>query len=196
MMEVIKGKTRIESIDALRGLVMVLMVLDHTRDYFLNFPFYPTNLEHTTPGLFFNRWITNLCAPVFVMLVGTGMFIAMSRGKTKNDTAWFLFTRGIWMIIVEFTLIHFAWTFDFNLSVQDCQVIWAIGWSMIVLAGLIYLPFWCIFIFGITVVTGHNLLDGNESLINSSWAWLHNVKTVTLDWGVPITLHLDYPLIP
>jgi uncharacterized membrane protein len=191
-----RPQQRIESIDALRGLAMLLMALDHTKDYFTNITYNPTDLQLTTAAMFFTRWITNFCAPVFVFLVGTSMFIAVSRGKSKKDTAIFLLTRGVWMIVAEFTLIHFAWSFDFNLSVQDCQVLWAIGWAMIVLAGLIFLPEWLILIMGLIILVGHNLLDGKELQLLGSWDWLHAIKHVTFDWFTPITLYLDYPLIP
>ncbi len=195
-MTTILNKERIASIDILRGLVMVIMALDHTREFFTNLSFYPSNLEHTTAVLFFTRFITNFCAPIFIMLVGTGMSIAVSRGKSIHETATFLLTRGLWLLVTEFTLIHFAWTFNFNLTAQDCQVIWAIGWSMIVLAGLIYFPKWFIFLFGITLVVGSDLLDGKEHVILGSWYWLHSTASITLNWPTTILLKLDYPLIP
>ncbi len=134
-------KPRIESIDILRGVVMVLMALDHTRDYFhlgalVNDP---TDLATTTPIIFLTRFITHFCAPVFVFLAGTSAFLYGSR-KTKPELFKFLITRGLWLIFVEIVIMDFIWFFDISYSTILLQVIFAIGVSMIVLGILIYLP--------------------------------------------------------
>ena len=136
--------SRLDSVDLLRGLVMVLMALDHTRDFFHAGVFQrwdPLDLTRTTVALYFTRWITHFCAPVFVFLAGTGAFLATTRGKSARQLSWFLLTRGLWLILLELTWIRWlGWTFAFNLHEQWFLVIWAIGWSMVVLAPLVFLP--------------------------------------------------------
>ena len=132
--------TRIESIDILRGVVMVIMALDHVRDYFHYGSFFvdPTNLETTTPFLFFTRFITHYCAPVFIFLAGTSAFLYGSK-KPKPILFKFLFTRGLWLILLEIVLNNLIWWFDLSYSFIAVQGIWAIGLSMVVLSLLIYI---------------------------------------------------------
>ena len=158
-MSVIKS-TRIESIDILRGLVMVIMALDHTRDFFYYGSFFnsPTNLKTTTGFLFFTRFITHYCAPVFIFLAGTSAFLYGVK-KTKIELFKFLFTRGLWLVFLEITLNNFLWKFDITYSRIVLQVIWAIGLSMIALSFLIFLSKKTILIIGAIIVFSHNLLD-------------------------------------
>ncbi len=135
-------KPRIESIDLLRGLVIILMALDHVRMYFGEGGFYadPTNLDTTTPLLFFTRWITHFCAPVFIFLAGTSaaLYGARQAGASQpntRDVSHYVLTRGLWLIFLEFVIVNFGWTFDPTFSFHFLQVIWAIGASMVVLAG-------------------------------------------------------------
>ena len=125
---------------------MVLMALDHTRDFFSNAFFNPLDLAQTTPALFFTRWITHFCAPIFVLLAGTGAYLYGARGRTNAEVARFLFTRGLLLVLLEFTLVHFGWFFNFDYHFLLAQVIWMIGWSMVVLASLILLrlPLWAL----------------------------------------------------
>jgi uncharacterized membrane protein len=141
---------------------MILMALDHVRDFFnIDARFYdPADLTRTTPALFFTRWITHFCAPTFIFLAGTGAYLWASRGRTKPELSRFLISRGLWLIVVELTLVNVAWTYNFNWSFVGLQVIWVIGWSMICLAGLIWLPPKVIAGIGIVMIAGHNLLDG------------------------------------
>lgn len=191
--------TRIESIDILRGLVMVIMALDHVRDYFHYGAFFndPTNLETTTPLLFFTRFITHYCAPVFVFLAGTSAFLYGSN-KTKKELSKFLFTRGLWLILLELVVNTFIWTFDLSYSLLIFQVIWAIGFSMVCLSLLIYLPKKIILIIGIILIAGHNLLDGivmeGQSLQSVIWYVLHQQQSLTPNPNFMIFLH--YPVIP
>lgn len=152
---------RIQSIDLLRGIVMVIMALDHVRDYFHSEAFLndPTNMETTTPILFFTRFITHYCAPVFVFLAGTSAFL-YGRKKTKKQLSKFLFTRGLWLIFLEFTVMTFLWWFDIYFRFFNLQVIWAIGLCMVLLSGIIYLPKKVIIGLGLLLIFGHNLLDG------------------------------------
>src|SRR5690606_38818094 len=158
--------------------VMVIMALDHVRDYTNHGYLFgsPTDLDTTTPILFFTRWITHFCAPVFVFLAGTSAYLYGS-GKTKKQTAKFLCIRGLWLILIEITVVNFAWTFDIGLGVHIFQVIWAIGLSMVLLSGLIFVPLKYLLITGILLVGAHNLLDpitmqGSDPL-SMLWYTLH-----------------------
>ncbi|HYM95593.1 MAG TPA: heparan-alpha-glucosaminide N-acetyltransferase domain-containing protein, partial [Chitinophagaceae bacterium] len=153
--------------DILRGLVMVIMALDHVRDFFFkanvsgggaSVAMDPTNLATTTPALFFTRWITHFCAPVFIFLAGTSVYL-MSRKKTRRELSLFLIKRGFWLILVEVIIITFAWTFNPFFNLLILQVIWTFGISMIILGVLIWLPFQFIFVLGFVIVFGHNLLN-------------------------------------
>ena len=172
--EPVNVRPRLDSIDLLRGIVMVIMALDHVRDYFHSAtPFFdPTDLTKTNAPLFLTRWITHFCAPTFVFLAGTGAFLSASRGKTKNELARFLLTRGLWLVLLELTVIRFGWFFNVNYQFSVGQVIWAIGWSMVVLAVLIYLPIWAITAFGITMIATHNLFDNVSVDSFGPFRWL------------------------
>jgi len=190
---------RIEAIDFLRGSVMILMALDHVRMYFALGTWYaePTDLATTTPLLFFTRWVTHFCAPVFVFLAGTSAFLYGSRRRDVKATAWFLFTRGLWLVFVELVIVNFAWTFDITYSFRILQVIWAIGLSMVALSGLVFLPDRLILAIGILLVFGHNLLDP-ISLHGSSppdlvWYTLHQPNSVFIEGRL---INFVYPILP
>jgi len=175
------------------------MALDHTRDYFHLGSFFvdPTDLETTTPILFFTRFVTHFCAPEFVFLAGTSAFLYGSK-KTKPELFKFLFTRGIWLILLELIVNNFIWTFDVSYSFPVLQVIWAIGFSMVCLSFLIYLPKKVILIIGIILVAGHNLLDSilMEGISFKSIVWyiLHQQKFLVL--GPNNAFLFQYPVIP
>ncbi len=197
---VVTSKYRIESIDLLRGVVMVIMALDHVRDYFHYGSFFgnPTDLATTTSFLFFTRWITHFCAPVFIFLAGTSAFLYGKRKESLKDVSRFLFTRGIWLVVLEFTVINFAWTFDITLSMHLFQVIWAIGISMVCLSVLVFLPKNWLFITGFMLVAVHNLLDGitfsGTGPLAFVWYFLHQANFIPL--GSNSALFIGYPLIP
>jgi uncharacterized membrane protein len=152
-------KSRISSIDIVRGIVMVIMALDHTRDFFhadANV-FDPTNLDKTSPILFFTRWVTHYCAPTFVFLSGVSIYISQQR-RTKKELSIFLLTRGLWLVFLEFTVVRLGIFFNLYYDVVMFQVIWAIGISMVMLAALIHLPFRVMLFIGILITLGHNLL--------------------------------------
>jgi uncharacterized membrane protein len=156
------GRSRLDSIDLLRGIVMVIMMLDHTRDFVHSggFLFDPTDLTKTTTAVFFTRWITHFCAPAFVFLAGTGAYLQFARGKTKRELSKFLATRGLWLIVLELTVVRMGVFFSFDYRFFGfLQVIWVIGASMIVLAALIHLPLKVTAGFGIVMIALHNLLD-------------------------------------
>ena len=162
--------SRLVSIDMMRGLVMVLMALDHTRDYFSNAMFSPTDLSQTNAAYFLTRWITHLCAPTFVFLAGTSAFLSTLRWSFSNkQLSIYLIQRGLMLIILEFTVIRFGWSFNWDYSYAIAQVIWALGWSMIALAGLIYFPRPIMAAFAIILIVGHNLLDGYVRNISEAW---------------------------
>jgi len=183
----LKTSYRIDSIDLLRGLVMIIMALDHTRDFFHSEGMTgdPLNLATTTPFLYFTRWITHFCAPVFVFLAGTGAFFQSQR-KTKKELSWFLISRGLWLLVVEIFVMNFAFSFDIHYSLIGLQTIWSIGISMIILGLVIWLPFTAIFILGSLIVLGHNALDYYEgppaTYHSPGWFYdlLHHVNFYTL----------------
>ena len=192
--------SRIEAIDFLRGLVMIIMALDHVRMYFALGTWYsePTNLATTTPLLFFTRWITHFCAPVFVFLAGTSAYLYGTRRANIRETALFLLTRGLWLVFVELVIVNFAWTFDITYSFGILQVIWAIGISMVVLSALVFLPDRFILIIGALLVFGHNPLDPirfeGSSALNLIWYVLHQPHSVFID--STHLINFVYPVLP
>ena len=190
------GGARIDSIDLLRGLVMVVMALDHTRDFFSAGGFNPRDVGD--PALFLTRWVTHFCAPVFVFLAGTSAFLYGARGRTVREVSRFLFTRGLLLVLLEVTVVRFAWTFSLLPEFLVLQVIWAIGVSMIALAGLIHLPRWAIGAFGIGLMAGHNLLDGIQAAqlgsVGGLWHVLH--QPALMHPTPEVAVFALYPLIP
>lgn len=190
---------RIQSIDILRGILIVLMALDHVRDYFLTgaFAFSPTDPEKTYSALFITRFITHICAPGFVWLAGVSAFIYFSKNGLKNSSA-FLISRGFILIVLEFTLIKLAWHFNLDYSNISLIVIWALGLSMILLGLTSWLKQQTIFIIGIVIIIGHNLLDtftaddlGMNSLL---WHILHQEGMVALTSNFRVMVL--YPILP
>ncbi len=195
-----ENNLRIISLDLLRGLVMVIMALDHVRDfthygsYFVD----PTNLTTTNPALFYTRWITHFCAPVFVFLAGTSAFLYGLRQNSPKALARFLFTRGLWLIFIELAVVNFGISFDITYSIQFLQVIWAIGFSMICLSGLIFLPKKVLLAIGLLLVFGHNLLDGfameGKSLPALLWYVLHQANFLV--YSPNSVVFIVYPVLP
>ncbi len=186
---------RLESIDLLRGLLMILMALDHTRDFFSSANVDMTDPLASWPALFFTRWVTHLCAPGFVGLAGTSVYLQRQRGKTRSQLTKFLITRGCWLIFLELTLVDFGWFFKFPLPFF--QVIWAIGASMIVLAVLQWIPVAAVGAIGATIVLLHNLLDPIQASSFGSganlWKLFHEAGML-MRHGQPIGLAF-YPLL-
>src|SRR4051812_48293872 len=164
---------RIVSIDVLRGIVMVVMALDHVRDYMTHLRFAPEDPSQTYPALFFTRFITHFCAPSFFFLAGTGAFLA-ARNKSVSKTAKTLWTRGLWLILLEFTVLWWGWTFTLKPQVPILLVIWALGCSMIFLSALVRLPVKWIAAIGLAMIFGHNLFDKIRpgSFGSFSWLWI------------------------
>lgn len=175
---------------------MILMALDHTRDFFSNLRIRPEDLSQATPFLFFTRWITHFCAPTFFFLAGVGASIAMSRGKSKRQMSRFLLTRGLWLIVLELTLLHWEWGFDLKPPVI-LIVIWALGCSMVILSGLVYLPRKAVFAISLAAIVLHNLSDGIKpeslgALGGPLWHVLHVPGLASMN---PLVV-VAYPLIP
>lgn len=191
-------RPRIVAIDALRGLVMLLMLVDHTREYFYldRQVSDPMDLDATDPALFFTRLAAHLCAPVFVVLTGVSAWLH-ARGDARRAGA-FLAKRGLFLIVLEVTLVNFAWTFDPMPKTFFLQVIWAIGLSMLVLAALVRLPRAGLFTVGAVLVLGHNLLDGftlaPDAPGHAFWAILHQRDLIALPWGA--FARTSYPVLP
>jgi uncharacterized membrane protein len=184
---------RVPSIDILRGLVMVLMALDHVRDFFSNVRFDPLDLSQTSALLFLTRWVTHFCAPTFVLLAGVSAYL-MSQRCSRADLSRFLFTRGLWLAALEVTLMSLVWTFNVRYDHGlFLQVIWAIGVSMMVLALLVHLPMRAIALFSVVVICGHNFLDSIEPQNLGAWASLWSVLHV---FGPIPHAFVAYPLIP
>ncbi len=189
------SKSRIESVDLLKGIVMVLMAIDHTRDYFYQSPavFDLTDPAHATIPVYFTRWITHFCAPTFSFLAGISAFM-VGRRKSRNDLSVFLIKRGLWLVFIELTIISFAWYLDVRFRNFDLAVIWCLGISMIFLATIIYLPRNIILIFSLILIAGHNALDTLHFKDNLLWNILHEFGTINLSENHHINIF--YPIIP
>ena len=193
---------RIQSVDALRGAIMMLMAIDHIRDYVARSAqqFLPTDLTHTTPAIFFTRWITHFCAPVFVLTAGLGAFFWMTRGHhSKGELSRLLISRGTWLIVLEVTILRliFFSQISFTTSPVILIILWAIGLSMIALAGLIYLPMRVLAAVSIAIMTLHNLVDSvsAERFGRAAWIWdiLHQQNVLTFHG---INFVTGYPVLP
>jgi uncharacterized membrane protein len=190
---------RLDSVDLLRGVVMIVMALDHVRDFlsdqlFMN----PTDLNTTTPAIFLTRWVTHFCAPTFIFLAGTAAFLSSTRGKSRAELSWFLLTRGLWLAFLEVTINRMLWMFNYDFLHHGAGVFWAIGWSMVVLAGLVYLPTRVVLLLGVGMIVLHNLLDGltADQVHLPEWLWviLHSPGDATVVDG--ITFGTGYCLVP
>lgn len=188
---------RIESVDVVRGIVIILMALDHTRDFFGDLAADPTALATTTPALFFTRWVTHFCAPAFFLLTGTGACLSLGK-MSKAELARFLVSRGIWLIFLELVVFRFGLQFNLDYQTTIVTVLWALGWAMIALAGLIWLPVPAIAAIGIVMVAGHNLLDGipaaSFGALAPLWTILH-APGIVFNNGHSLIL-ISYVLIP
>jgi uncharacterized membrane protein len=161
--------SRLLSVDFMRGLVMVIMAIDHSRDFLTNIPFAPEDITHTSPALFFTRWITHFCAPLFFFLAGTGAYLLRRKTNSISATSRFLWTRGLWLVLLEFTIIEYAWTFTFW---QMGGIIWSLGCSMVLLALLIRLPDKMTLAIGLSLVLFHDLFDQVKPAHFGNFGWL------------------------
>jgi uncharacterized membrane protein len=197
----IERGSRVASVDLLRGLIMVFMALDHVRDFFSGLRILPENLNQTYLALFFTRWITHFSAPGFFFLAGTGAYL-YGRKRSRAEVTRFLWTRGLWLVVLEATIVFWGWTWAFPLPGLGLLVIWALGMSMIFLSVLVRLPLKWIAVTGLTMIFGHNLLDflRPEMFGPLSWLWklLHQQGFIFLGTyqGQPIGWFVLYPLVP
>lgn len=187
--------SRIESIDLLRGIVILIMALDHVREFFGLYLYNPIDLAHTSPELFMTRWITNLCAPTFMFLSGISAYL-YSLKVSRSTLTLFLIKRGLFLILLEITLISWAWQFKFH-PIIYLQVIWALGISMLVLAGLVWLARKWILLFSIILIGAHNLLDNivlnTSSTLGIFWHVLHISSPLQI---ASFQIFLIYPVLP
>ena len=186
-------KPRIESLDLVRGAIMIIMALDHTRDFFGSPSQNPTNLATASAWLFLTRWVTHFCAPGFFLLTGTGAYLSLRR-RSPAELSRFLLTRGLWLIVLELTLVRcLAYQFNFDYRVTMLVVLWALGWAMVVLAALVHLPVRVTAAIGLVLIAGHNLFDTVRSA-NPLWSILHAPGFVL---NTPEhVVFVAYPLVP
>jgi uncharacterized membrane protein len=196
--------TRVPSVDALRGLVMIIMALDHTREFLHQgaMSFQPDDLTRTTVVLFFTRWITHICAPVFMFTAGLGAFLwlrpgRLRPGRTTSQLSHFLWKRGLWLVVLELTLFRLITNFSLVNGIVILSVLWALGWSMFVLGFLVRMPVRPLAVLSIAVILLHNLADpvAASRFGDAAWAWniLHQ-PGVFRAGGVLV--HAAYPLVP
>jgi uncharacterized membrane protein len=198
--ETVGSRIRIGSVDLLRGIVIIIMALDHVRDYYSQTAIGVTDLSQIEPAWFLTRWITHFCAPVFVFLSGTSAWLyAGNRNASTGELSRFLLSRGMWLIFVEVVFITAFWQFGYQIVIA--QVIWALGWSMVALAVLVYLPKGIILAIGLVMIFGHNLLDGIQPADFGSYGWLWQFLHVSGFIPLPQVdslqgIYVGYPLVP
>jgi uncharacterized membrane protein len=188
-------RQRITSIDVVRGFAIVFMALDHLRDYTTNLRFQPENMEKTTVALFATRWITHFCAPTFFLLAGVGIGLMKRRGMAAGDLSRFLLKRGVWLLFLELIITPIGWQFGFKLVPAFALVLWALGWSMIIMAALVHVPKRALLVISLITIFGHNLLDGVKPESFGKFAGLWHMLHVP-GFIIPNVLFVGYPLIP
>ena len=192
-------KTRVPSVDALRGLIMIVMALDHTREFFHRgaMSFQPDDLTRTTAALFFTRWITHICAPVFMFTAGLGAFLWLRPGRTTHQLSYFLWKRGLWLVVLELTLLRIAFNFSLVNGMILLTVLWALGWSMVALGFLVRVPVRSLAIGSIAVIVLHNLADPVAASQFGSAAWIWNILHQPGAFRVDgVIVRTAYPLVP
>ena len=190
------ARTRLTSIDTLRGLVMIVMALDHTRDFFASGGFNPRDVTDT--ALFLTRWVTHFCAPTFIFLAGISAYLYGVQRQHTGDVSRFLLTRGLWLVLIEFTVVRLGWSFDLHFNYFVAQVIFAIGVSMVALAVFVHLPRRAVGFIGLAMIAGHNAFDGIKAeqlgVAAPLWHFLHQPGLFDIAPGVKF--FVLYPLIP
>lgn len=190
-------RARLDSVDVLRGVVMILMALDHTRDYFGNAAASPTDLATATAGLFLTRWVTHFCAPVFFLLTGTGAYLALGR-RSRAGLSRFLLTRGLWLVMLELTVMRALWQFNVDYRLTVLNVLWALGWSMVALSALVWLRVEVVSACGVAMIALHNLADAIPphafGALAPLWTVLHQPGPLLVTPRASV--FLAYPLVP
>ena len=194
-------RDRLESVDALRGVAMIVMALDHVREFFAwsaIHGFKPNDLAHSSVPIFLTRWITHFCAPTFIFLAGFSAALSVERGKSIREVSRQLVVRGLWLVFLDLVVVDGLWTFDLSYSHAFVQVLWAIGWSMIILSALVYVPRAWICGFALILILGHDAFDhfSGEKWGAGSWIWriLHSSGRFKMPWGGSLGIY--YPLVP
>lgn len=190
-------RSRLDSVDLLRGLVMIIMALDHVRyPYFTNSTIWPEDITQTYAALFFTRWITHFCAPLFFLLAGTGAYLSLAQGKTTKEVSRFFWTRGLWLVFLELTMVGFAWSFT---GFRFGGVIWALGWSMVLMSLLVHLPLRGLAILGMATISLPHLVEGvpAETFGKLAWLWqiLYGGGAIKIE-VLGLTFPILYVLIP
>lgn len=190
-------RPRLDSIDLMRGIVMVLMVLDHTKGTFWTAPFDPLNADVTNLPTYLTRWITHFCAPAFCFLMGTGAYLS-GRRRTRSELSRFLLSRGLWLVFLEVTVVKFGLQFNFSLESTIALVFWSLGWSLVFLSAIVFFPARVVGAIGVVLIVAHNLLDGIKPEIfgplRPLWLILHQPGEISLT--AQSRLLVAYPLIP
>ena len=186
---------RIPSVDIVRGAVMVLMALDHVRDYVTNLRFQPEDLSRGSTLLFATRWVTHFCAPIFFLLAGVGVGVLRARGKRPAELSRYLFIRGLWLLFLELIVTPIGWQFGFTLVPAFALVLWALGWSMILMALVVHLPRRVIVAIALALIFGHNLLDGIRPDSLGAFAGVWHALHVP-GFAIPNVLFVGYPIVP
>ncbi|MCC6873130.1 MAG: DUF1624 domain-containing protein [Sandaracinaceae bacterium] len=184
---------RLAALDRLRGIVMVLMVLDHARDFYFGVHVHPMDPAQTTPILAATRWVTHFCAPAFVLLAGASAYL-YGRKRSARERAVFLVTRGLWLVVLEITVVKIGWAPEPFYYFTLLQVIWAIGWSMVLIAPLSMLPPRLLAALGAIMIASHNLLDSVRFDGSFLWSVIHQRQVFE-----PLEGHfvsVGYPLVP
>jgi uncharacterized membrane protein len=195
-------RDRVVSIDCLRGIVMIVMVLDHTRAFLSSARFVPLDLVHTTAAFFLTRWVSHFCAPIFFLLAGLGGSLSVARGRTLPEISRFFLTRGLWLVLLELTVVALGWYFTFRVVPATAGVIWALGWSMVIMAALVWLPLPLIVVAALAMIGLHDLTDPVRPEAFGAFAWLWRVLHVPtfLDTSIgpsaKMLIRIDYPLVP
>jgi uncharacterized membrane protein len=186
---------RITSIDIVRGVVMIFMALDHVRDWITSNRFPPEDLSRASAALFATRWVTHFCAPTFFLLAGAGIGILQNRGKRPAELSRFLVTRGIWLLILELVITPVGWQFGFQLIPAFALVLWALGWSMILMALAVHVPRTIVAVLALAMIAGHNLFDAIRPSSLGAFAGLWQVLHVP-GFVIPNVLFVAYPIVP
>lgn len=194
-------RPRVQSLDILRGLVMIIMALDHVRDFLHSRAqhFDPTDVTRTTLALFFTRWITHFCAPAFMFLAGAGAYLQSRRGKSRPEVAQFLISRGLWLVFLELTcVLCLCWKMNLAYDQIFLWVIWALGVSMITLAGLIFVSQRLLLALSLAVIASHNAFDAITPAQLGAMGWLWKILHVfdTIPVSTHLTIFTNYPLLP
>ena len=189
------GRSRIAAVDVVRGAAMVFMALDHVRDFVTNLRFQPEDLARGSAMLFATRWVTHFCAPAFFLLAGFGIGISRLRGASKSAQTRYLLTRGMWLLVLELIVTPIGWQFGFGLVPAFALVLWALGWSMIVMAVAIHLSVELVAVLSVVIIACHNLLDPIQPQSLGPLAGLWHALHVP-GFVVPNALFIGYPLVP